>query len=126
MPVKTIVRTCIALVWLINGLYCKALGFVPRHEQIVARILGESQAPVITRLIGILEILMAVWIWSRIKPRLCAVAQAIVIAVMNIIEFALAPDLLLFGRINAIVALCFIAVILLNEFYAAPAKTDKS
>jgi hypothetical protein len=106
----------IALVWLVNGLYCKLLNLVPRHQQIVARILGEEYAALITKTIGILEILMAVWIISRVKSRWCALVQVIVIALMNIIEFILAPDLLLFGRTNVIVAAFFISVIMVNEF----------
>lgn len=106
----------IALVWLINGLYCKVLNLVPRHGQIVARILGEGYAPFLTPLIGALEILMAAWILSGIKSRWCALTQAFVVALMNTIEFVLAPDLLLFGRINAVVAAFFIAVVLMNEF----------
>ena len=37
-----IVRLAIALVWLGNGLVAKVLGLVPRHEEIVAQILGPS------------------------------------------------------------------------------------
>jgi len=83
---------------------------------IVTRIFGEEHAALITKTIGILEILMAVWIISGIKSRWCALVQVIVIAIMNIIEFMLAPDLLLFGRINAIVATFLIVIIITNEF----------
>ena len=34
----------IAGVWLVFGLYCKVLNQVPRHEEIVAQILGTEQA----------------------------------------------------------------------------------
>ena len=37
----------ISLVWLVNGLYCKVLNFVPRHQLIVARILGEDFARIL-------------------------------------------------------------------------------
>jgi DoxX-like family len=108
----------IAAIWLINGLFCKVLNLVPRHQRIVARILGESHAAFETKAIGILEIAMSVWILSRIKPRLCAFTQVLVIGTMNMIEFILAPDLLLFGRLNIIIASTFIVIILCNEFYA--------
>lgn len=114
--IKSALTIGIALVWLVNGLYCKLLNFVPRHQLIVARILGEEHAVLITKTIGILEILMAVWVVSRIKSRRCALVQVIVIAIMNIIEFKLAPDLLLFGRVNAIVATFLIVIIITNEF----------
>lgn len=105
----------IALVWLVNGLVCKVLNLVPRHQQIVARILGPDQARLLTVLIGSLEILMTVWILSGIQPRLCTWVQVIVILAMNILEFILAPDLLLFGRMNLVFALLFAAVILWNN-----------
>ena len=111
-----ILRYLIALVWLINGLYCKVLNGVPRHQEIVARILGTTHATLFTKAIGIAEILMAVWIISRIQPPLNAVAQMLIIATMNAIEYFMAPDLLLFGHWNAVVALLFIAVIYSNEF----------
>lgn len=106
----------ITLVWLINGLFCKVLGLVPRHEEIVSRIIGNDLAFIFTKTIGVLEILMAVWILSNIRPRFCALSQVIIVAVMNTIEFLLVPDLLLFGRINALVAAFFISIVLFNEF----------
>lgn len=97
---KNVVNIGIALVWIINGVFCKVLNYVPRHQLIVARILGETHAPLLTRTIGILEAGMAIWILSRIKPRWCAIAQILLVASMNIIEFIAAPDLLLFGRVE--------------------------
>ncbi|GAA3928255.1 hypothetical protein GO495_05965 [Chitinophaga oryziterrae] len=111
-----ICNVLIALVWLVNGLFCKVLNLVPRHRQIVARILGDEYATLATRTIGVLEILMAIWILTRIQSRLCAITQIVIVAVMNILEFILVPDLLLFGRINIIIATFFILIILINEF----------
>ncbi|MFD2918568.1 DoxX-like family protein [Terrimonas rubra] len=108
----------IAAVWLINGLFCKVLHLVPRHEQIVARILGPEYAPLLTILIGCSEILMALWIISRYKQKLNTVVQITVVALMNIIEFVLAPDLLLWGRLNILFALVFIVVVYYNHFFA--------
>jgi hypothetical protein len=106
----------VALVWLINGFYCKVLNQVPRHREIVARILGENLASWVTPTIGVLEILMGIWILSRLQTRLCAVAQIVVIATMNALEFFLAPDLLLFGKVNAIVAAFLLVIVYLNGF----------
>lgn len=106
----------IELTWVINGLLCKILGFAPRHEQIVARILGNEYASSLTKVIGAAEVFMAIWIISRIKSRWSATAQIVIVAVMNILEFFLAPDLLLFGRMNSVIALLFIGVVYCNEF----------
>jgi uncharacterized membrane protein YphA (DoxX/SURF4 family) len=108
---------CLAAIWIINGLFCKVLNFVPRHELIVAKILGNEHARLLTIVIGFSEILMAIWILSNIKPRLNAVAQILIIATMNTLEFILVPDMLLWGKVNAIVALILIVVIYFNEFY---------
>lgn len=107
----------IAAVWIANGLFCKILNIVPRHEQIVARILGDDYPRPFTILIGLAEIMMAIWILSGIKTRLNAMAQITVVVIMNTIEFLLAPDLLLWGRFNALFAFLFVLVVYYNEFY---------
>jgi hypothetical protein len=111
-----ILTVFISLVWLVNGLVCKVLGFVPRHEMIVARILGNEYAYAATKFIGVMETLMFVWVISRIQKRFCAVTQIILVAAMNLMEFILVPDLLLFGKFNSIIVLLFICLIYYNEF----------
>jgi uncharacterized membrane protein YuzA (DUF378 family) len=110
----------IAAVWFVNGLVCKVLNVVPRHEEIVARILGVAHSRTVTILIGFSEVIMAVWIFTRFKSKLNAIAQMTVIATMNTLEFILAPDLLLWGRLNAFFALLLIGVIYYNEFVLNP------
>lgn len=106
----------IASVWLINGLVCKVLNLVPRHEEIVERILGSDQSRLLTILIGSSEIIMAVWILTKYKSKLNAIAQITIVATMNILEFTIVPDLLLWGRLNSIFALLFVALVFYNEF----------
>ncbi|MFI5151495.1 MAG: DoxX-like family protein [Bacteroidia bacterium] len=119
-----ILRLCIALVWLINGLFCKALNLVPRHQLIVARILGSEHALWYTRLIGLSEIAMFCWILSGYRSKFCTWMQIGVVVIMNTIEFIRAPDLLLFGKWNAAVALFFILVVFLNEFIPFKKTSD--
>lgn len=107
---------CIAAVWVANGLFCKVLNFVPRHQQIVARILGDNHSRLLTILIGLSETLIAVWILSGIKTRFNAAIQILVIATMNTLEFILVPDLLLWGKVNSLFAFMFILLIYYNEF----------
>lgn len=59
---------------------------------------------------------MALWIISGIKPRWNALLQILTIAVMNVLEFVLVPDLLLWGRWNALFALLFILLIYYHAF----------
>jgi uncharacterized membrane protein YphA (DoxX/SURF4 family) len=109
-------------IWLINGLFCKVLNLVPRHQGIVARILGEEHSRLFTILIGCSEIMMAIWILSGLMPRVNALMQIAVIAIMNTLEFLLVPDLLLWGRWNAFFALLLILAIYFNEFHLRPPK----
>jgi hypothetical protein len=109
----------IALVWLANGLFCKVLHLVPRHEQIVARILGPAHAHGLTMAIGVAEMGMATWVASGIKQRWSAAAQIVLVVAMNTLEFVLAPDLLLWGPYNAVFAGLFALLIYYNAFTLA-------
>ncbi|HEX7847624.1 MAG TPA: DoxX-like family protein [Chitinophagaceae bacterium] len=111
-----------AVVWIINGLLCKVFNLVPRHKEIVDRILHTEYTSSIVLAIGIAEIGMAGWVLSGIQRRICSLIQIIIIAVMNTLEFFLAPDLLLWGQVNALFALMLILLIYVNEFYFASPK----
>lgn len=113
---KTFLHYLIALVWIANGLFCKVLNFVPRHQEIVGKILGEEHSFLLIKIIGVLEIGMAVWVLSKFKSRFCAILQIVIIGTMNLLEFILAPELLLFGKINSIIAILFMSIIYINEF----------
>ena len=113
-------RILIAAVWLVNGLFCKVLNLVPRHQQIVANILGNDHPRTFTLLIGLAEIGMAIWILSGIRPKLNAITQIAVIVAMNTLEFFIVPDLLLWGKANAIFAFLFVLFICYYAFYLNP------
>ena len=106
----------IAGVWIINGLYCKILNGTPRHQDIVASILGEDYAAILTSLIGFSEIIMGIWVWSRFQSRLNCYLQITIVLLMNILEYFLVPDLLLWGKLNFFFALFFILLVYVNEF----------
>jgi hypothetical protein len=119
--------TCfIASVWFINGFFCKVLNLVPRHQEIVKRILGDDHAEVLTLLIGVSEIAMAIWILVAVYSRLNAVVQILIVAIMNALEFILVPGLLLWGKANAFFAFLFILMIFYNEFHLNRNATFKS
>ncbi len=88
-------RIATALVWILFGLVFKVLHVVPRHEAIVATILGSAVAGPVTLLIGVMETVMGIWILSAWRPRTCAAAQTIAIVSMNTLELTLARDQLL-------------------------------
>lgn len=114
---NSILTPLIATIWLVNGLICKILNLVPRHQEIVAAILGLEHAVLLTKAIGFSEIAMAIWILSGKFPRLNAISQMVIIATMNVLEFILVPHLLLWGRLNLLFAVLLIVVIYYNEFH---------
>jgi hypothetical protein len=114
-----------ALVWMANGLVCKILDAVPRHRAIVGRILGEEHALALTRMIGFGEVCLGLWILSQWKWRWSATVQIAAVATMNVIEFVLVPDLLLFGTRNALVALAYVSVVAYAGFVDAP-RSERS
>ncbi|MDA3616514.1 DoxX-like family protein [Polluticaenibacter yanchengensis] len=109
-----ILNTLIAIVWFVNGLFCKIMNLVPRHEEIVAVILGKDYARALIIIIGILEVFMGIWVLSNYHKRFNTYTQILVIAAMNIIEFIVVPELLLWGKINILFAAVFILIIYLN------------
>lgn len=116
----TLLNYCIAAVWIANGLFCKMLNLVPRHEKIVSVILGTAHARLFTFSIGLLETGMAIWILSGFKSRFNTITQISIVATMNLLECMLVPDLLLWGKLNAVFAFLFILVLYFNEFYMNP------
>jgi hypothetical protein len=111
-----IVHLAIAMVWLLNGLVCKVLNLVPRHQQIVAVIFGEKYSRLLIVLIGFSEIIMAIWILTNFKARENAIIQIVVVISMNVIEYIFVPHLLLWGRVNIIFAILFSGLVYYNEF----------
>lgn len=116
---RRLVHYLIVLVWVGNGLLCKVLMLVPRHAAIVARILGPTHATLLTRAIGVGEIMIALWVLSGIRPRWCALVQIGLVLSMNALEAWLAPDLLLWGRANALFAALFCLLIYYHTFRAS-------
>jgi hypothetical protein len=117
MTPNKVLNYLIAAVWLANGLFCKVLNLVPRHQEIVARILGSAHAELLTKMIGCAEIAMAVWVVSGYKSKVNAIMQVMIIGAMNLMEFFLVPDLLLWGRFNLLFAFLFMLLIVYNEYY---------
>ena len=113
--IHKIILSFAALVWLGNGLGCKVMNLVPKHQEIVERVLGIADGRTLTILIGVSEILMAVWIVSRLFSRVNVAVQVSIVLLMNIIEQVMAGDLLLWGRFNFVFAMIFCGLIIYNE-----------
>jgi uncharacterized membrane protein YphA (DoxX/SURF4 family) len=92
---RTLLAVFIGSVWVFHGLFSKLAGGIPRHRQIVGRILGEGIADQATLMIGILEISLGLWIFSGLQRRACAWVQTLALVSMNFLEILLAKDLLI-------------------------------
>jgi hypothetical protein len=121
---RMFLRIIIALVWFINGFICKVLNLVPRHTEIVQNILQTQYARSLTISIGISEIIMSIWIISNYKNKLNTITQIIIISIMNVLEFFLVPNLLLWGRFNAFFAFCLILLIYFEAFIINKKRTE--
>ena len=114
-----ILRISFAVVWFVNGFYCKILGMIPRHEFIVAKILGFEYARQLTLYIGLGEVVMGFWILSGFKAKFNAITQIGLVLLMNALEVILVPELLLWGSLNMLFAILFVILIFINEFIIA-------
>lgn len=97
-------------VWIFHGLYSKLLNGIPRHRQIIERILGARMAPIATITIGLGEIALGAWAISAWQPLWCAAILTAVLVAMNILEVARATDLLISAVGMLILNAAFIAL----------------
>src|SRR5260221_14332941 len=91
----------IGSVWVFHGLYSKILNGIPRHRLIVARILGVENAGIVTKVIGLMELVLGLWAFTGWQPVACATVQTAAIVAMNSLEIVLARALLIsaFGMV---------------------------
>ncbi len=101
----------IGAIWLFHGLYSKILNGIPRHRLIVGRVLGNNFAGVATKLIGLLEVLLGLWVFSGRERTGCAIVQTLAIVGMNTLEILLADDLLISAIGMVILNLGFLSMI---------------
>lgn len=101
----------IGSVWVFHGLYSKILNGIPRHRQIVGKILGTAIAPMATRIIGLLEVLLGVWVFTGWQPIGCAAVQTAAILAMNTLEIIFAREFLISAIGMVILNLAFLALI---------------
>src|SRR5262249_14262069 len=82
----TWLRLGIASVWLVFGLVFKALGAVPRHRAIVARVVGDDRAGLVLGLVAFGEIGLSAWILAGRCLPACMAIQTLAIGAMNALE----------------------------------------
>lgn len=84
MPPSWLVRTAIALLWLYEGLWCKVLGHEPRQAKAVGTVgMNEATSSALFKLLGLVEVALAVWVLSNFAPGWCALAQSLLVGVLT-------------------------------------------
>lgn len=85
MPPLLLLRFGVAAVWLYEGLWCKLLGGVPHQTDIVAAhpLFGKKLAATFLQTLAWVEMALAVWVMAGWKPVLAALAQTLLLVVMN-------------------------------------------
>jgi uncharacterized membrane protein YphA (DoxX/SURF4 family) len=85
-PPLLLIRISIAAVWLYEGLWCKVVGRMPSQAEIVAAVprLGPRFGAVFLKLLGLVEIGLALWVLSGVTPAACAIAQAVLLITLNV------------------------------------------
>jgi uncharacterized membrane protein YkgB len=78
-------RAAISSVWIYQGLWCKVLGRMPRHQEIVGTVpfLDAARAHRVLLGLGLLECVIAFWVLSGIWARDAALIQTLLLAGMN-------------------------------------------
>ena len=85
MPDLLLPRAAIASVWIYQGLWCKMLGRMPRHQEIVGTVpfLTASRAHRALVALGVLECAIALWVLSGMWAREAALLETFLLATMN-------------------------------------------
>ena len=84
-PGNKLIRLAIALVWFYQGLWCKVLGGVPRHEAVIAAVpfIGSAAGHSTLIALGLLECGIGLWVLSGRWMRQSAIVQTVLLAAMN-------------------------------------------
>jgi DoxX-like protein len=84
-PPLIIIRASVAAVWLYEGLWCKILGRAPLQGDVVRAVprLGPLFGSQFLKVLGVVEVALAVWVMTGIAPGVCAVAQTVLLVGLN-------------------------------------------
>ena len=84
-PPLVIIRASIAAVWLYEGLWCKLLGRVHSQVEVVTAVprLGPRFGGPFLKVLGIVEVALAVWVVAGIAPATCTIVQTALLVTLN-------------------------------------------
>jgi len=85
LPPIWLIRVAVAAVWLYEGLWCKLLGGEPHQLQVVgaAPLFEPRTGAIFLKLLGALEVALALWALSAVAPIPCAAVQTLLLVTLN-------------------------------------------
>ena len=85
LPPPWLLHLAVSSVWLYEGLWCKLLGGEPRQMQVVEAVprYGPRTGAVFLKLVGVIEVGLALWALSDMAPLTCAFVQTVLLISLN-------------------------------------------
>ena len=85
LPPFWLIHIAVSAVWLYEGLWCKLLNGEPRQVQVVVAVphYGPRIGVVFLKLLGVVELGLALWILSGVAPLVCALVQTVLLISLN-------------------------------------------
>lgn len=85
-PPLVVIRASVAAVWLYEGLWCKILGRLPSQLQVVTAVprLGPLFGAPFLKLLGVVEVGLAVWVMTGFAPGACAIVETLFLVALNV------------------------------------------
>ena len=85
LPPPWLIHVAVSCVWLYEGLWCKLLNGEPRQVQVVEAVprYGPRVGLVFLKLLGTIEVGLALWILSGVTPLVCALVQTVLLIALN-------------------------------------------
>lgn len=84
-PPFWLIHVAVAAVWFYEGLWCKLLGREARQLKVVEAVpkYGPRVGVYVLKIVGAIEVGIALWVLSRIAPVVCAFAQTLLLIALN-------------------------------------------
>ena len=85
LPPAWLVHAAVAAVWLYEGLWCKLLRGQPHEFKVVEAVpfFGPRIGAHFLQALGVVEVLVAAWVLSRVSPLACAIVQTVLLVTLN-------------------------------------------
>ncbi len=85
LPPLWLIHIAVAAVWLYEGLWCKLLNGEPNQMRVVEAVprYGPRLGQFFLKLLGVVEVALAIWILTGLAPFVCAVVQTTLLVTLN-------------------------------------------